>query len=144
MINPTLNRKLHALASGIAPGEAHEFLRQQARQRYGCGYKELNELQCRELVSELRTIKNRMRRNIYQALNGAETEVCSEEQIAQARQFQRLLGWEDYAFNALIKNRYGEQTLELMPKWKAFRLIAYLQKRWRAKQKSKRVCKELQ
>lgn len=137
MINPMLNRKLHALAGGIAPGQAKEFLKTTAKERFGVEYRDLTPAQCRELVFHLRTLKDRVRKQIYHALHGAETEPISAEQIAKVKEFQRLLGWQNYSMETLIKNRYGEHALDTMPRWKAVRLVAYLEKRWHNKQRKK-------
>jgi hypothetical protein len=129
------NRKLHALAGGIAPGEAHEFLKSAARERYSVEYRDLSDAQCVDLVRHLREVKERLRTGIYRALNGAEGSPISEEQISQARHYRHLLGWSEQYLWQLINNRYGETSLEAMPKWKGVRLVAYLQKRWHTKQK---------
>lgn len=134
-MNTLLNRKLHAIASGIAPGESHEFLKQSAVERFGIQYAEMTEMQMRDLLFHLQGIKNRMRGNIYRALNGAEGSPITEAQISQAKQFQRLLGWSTHSFETMIKNRYNEHSLDTMPSWKAVRLVAYLEKRWHQKQK---------
>ena len=134
-MDPKINRKLHALASGIAPGEAHEFLKSTARERFGEEYRTLSDLQCRDLARHLHEVKERLRTGIYQALHGAEGSPISEQQISQAKQYQKLLGWSDHYLWKMINDRYGETSLEAMPKWKAVRLVAYLQKRWHTKQK---------
>ncbi|KAB2967541.1 hypothetical protein [Zoogloea sp.] len=134
-MDPKINRKLHALASGIAPGEAHEFLKETARERFGAEYRTLSMQQCSELSRHLREVKERLRTGIYQALHGAEGSPISEQQISQAKQYQKLLGWSDHYLWKMINDRYGETSLEAMPKWKAVRLVAYLQKRWHTKHK---------
>ena len=134
-MDSNLNRKLHALAAGIAPGEAHEFLKSAAREGYSAEYRDLSNSQCADLARHLREVKERMRTGIYRALHGAEGSPISEEQISIARQYQKLLGWSDQYLWQMINDRYGETSLEAMPKWKGVRLVAYLQKRWHTKQK---------
>ncbi len=135
MMDQRTNRKLHALAGGIAPGEAHEFLKSTARERFGIEYGDLTAAQMRDLAFHLSNIKKRMREGIYRALNGAEGSPITEAQISQAKQFKKLLGWPQYSMDALIKNRYGENSLETMPSWKAVRLVKYLGQRLHSKKK---------
>jgi len=133
------NRKLHAIAGGIAPGEAHEFLKNAAKEKFGVEYRDLSSMQCRTLMFHLREVKERLRTGIYKALNGAEGSPISEAQISQVRTFQKLLGWSDHYIWKMINDRYNETSLEAMPKWKAVRLVAYLQKRWHTKSKKVQV-----
>jgi hypothetical protein len=142
MINAQLNRKLHALAGGISPGEAHKFLKEISVERYSAEYSNLTESQVRDLVIHLRQIKDKVRTNIYRALNGAEGSPITEEQISKVREYKKLLGWsEDYMWK-LINNRYGETSLESMPSWKAFRLVGLMQKRWHSKKKQSTISSE--
>lgn len=134
-----INRKLHAIAGSIAPGEAHEFLKGTAKEKFGVEYKDLTSTQCRALAIHLQEVKDRLRTGIYKALHGAEGEPITEAQISQVRQYQRLLGWKDHSLWSMINSRYNETSLEAMPKWKAVRLVAYLQKRWHSKQKKEKV-----
>ncbi|NUN68855.1 MAG: hypothetical protein HUU02_03995 [Bacteroidetes bacterium] len=138
-MDQVINRKLHAIAGGIAPGEAHEFLKNAAMEKFGVQYRDLSSSQCRTLMFHLREVKERLRNGIYQALNGAEGSPISEAQISQARTFQKLLGWSDHYLWKMINDRYNETSLEAMPKWKAVRLVAYLEKRWHTKQKKEKV-----
>jgi hypothetical protein len=128
-----INRKLHAIAGSIAPGEAHEFLKTTAKEKFGVEYRDLTEVQCRALSTHLREVKDRLRTGIFKALHGAEGVPITEEQIGQVRTYQKLLGWKEHSLWTMINNRYGETSLEAMPKWKAVRLVAYLQKRWHSK-----------
>lgn len=139
-MEPRTNKKLHAIASGIAPGEAHAFLKSTAVERYGVEYKDLADQQVRDLVLHLREIRTRVRTNIYRAVNGAEGSPITEAQISQAKQYQKLLGWENYSFEALIKNRYQENSLEIMPSYKAVRLIIYLIQRLESKRRREQKC----
>ncbi|GEM_PF-6388491 len=130
---PKTNRALHALANQVLPDaeEAHQLLRDLAGEKFGIGStKDLTETQARALVVHLKEIKERMRRDIFKALNNGEGEPASEEQIHYVRQLRAMLGWSDEYLWTLINNRYQETSLEAMPKWKAVRLIAMMQKRW--------------
>ncbi len=132
-MEPKLNRKLHALANGIAPGQAHDFLKREAEEQFKVGYGELTEAQARQLALRLRAVKERVRTEIFRALNGAEGSPISEEHLSQIRQYRKLLGWSDGYFTEMVRARYGEQSLETLPRWKGVRLVLYLQKRWHQK-----------
>lgn len=138
-MDPLTNRKLHALANAVAPGEAHEFLRSAAAEKFGVSYKDLTSTQCQALSMHLRDIRRNVRTNIYKALHGAEGEPITDAQISQTIQFQKLLGWSDHYLWKMVNDRYNETSLEAMPKWKAVRLVAYMQKRWHTKMNKERT-----
>ena len=135
-MEPRTNKTLHAIAGSIAPGNAHELLKQIALEKFGAkSLSDVTESQARIMSDELRVTKERMRQGIHKALTNAQGELITEAQIGYVRKLRGLLGWsEEYLWN-MINNRYQETSLEAMPKFKAFRLIAVMQKRWRSKQK---------
>lgn len=135
-MEPRTNKKLHAIAGSIAPGKAHELLKEIAFQKFGVkSLSDVSEQQGRVLSDELRATKERFRQSIHNALTNGEGELISEAQIGYARKLQGLLGWSDHSLWTMINNRYQETSLEAMPKFKALRLIAIMEQRWRSKQK---------
>ncbi len=132
-MDPITNRKLHALAAGVAPGAAHDFLKTTAAEKFGVDYKDLTTSQCQALATHLHDVRRNIRVGIFKALHGAEGEPITDAQLSQARQYQKLLGWSDHYLWKMVNDRYNETSLEAMPKWKAVRLVAYLQKRWHTK-----------
>ena len=142
-MEPRTNKTLHALAGSIAPGKAHELLKEIAFQKFGVkSLSDVTEPQARIMSEELRATKERMRQGIHKALTNGEGELISEAQIGYVRKLQGLLGWSDHSLWTMINNRYQETSLEAMPKFKALRLIAIMQQRWRSKQKKQQAAHE--
>lgn len=135
-MDPKTNKKLHAIAGSIAPGKAHELLKEIAFQKFEVkSLSDVSEQQARILSDELRATKERLRQGIHKALTNGEGDLISEAQIGYVRKLQGLLGWSNHSLWTMINNRYQETSLEAMPKFKALRLVAIMQQRWRSKQK---------
>ena len=142
-MEPRTNKTLHAIAGSIAPGKAHELLKEIAFQKFGVkSLSDVTEAQARVMSEELRATKERMRQGIHKALTNGEGQLITEAQIGYVRKLQGLLGWSDHSLWTMINNRYQETSLEAMPKFKALRLIAIMQQRWRSKQKKQQTANE--
>jgi len=142
-VEPRTNKTLHAIAGSIAPGKAHELLKEIAFQKFGVkSLSDVTEAQARVMSEELRATKERMRQGIHKALTNGEGQLITEAQIGYVRKLQGLLGWSDHSLWTMINNRYQETSLEAMPKFKALRLIAIMQQRWRSKQKKQQTANE--
>lgn len=137
-MNSQTNRKLHGLAAELAPKpESHDLLKSLAfelfkKQSLG----DVTEEEARVMASRLKASKDRMRTQIYRSLNGdTNGGVITSEQLGYARELKRLLGWSNQYFETFLSRRYQEPKLDLMPAWKAVRMISELQKRWHSKKK---------
>jgi hypothetical protein len=133
-MNFKLNRLLHALAGKlVTPQHAHEYLRDLAKTRYKKeSIKDLNDDEAKDLATHLRKEYPRMRQEMFGILHQGE-QLITHEQIAYALDLQHKLGWSDKYLTKLLRNRYDEESLDLMPDWKAVRLIALLKRRWESK-----------
>jgi hypothetical protein len=136
-VNAALNRKIHAIAGGIAPSskEAHELVSSTAREQVGKEYRDCSDAELAFLAKYLQAVKDRMRKSIYHALGNGMVEPISDAQIRYVREMRSTLGWSDRYFDVLLRQRYDEGSLETMPMWKAVRLVAMLQRRVKARER---------
>lgn len=134
-MNAALNRKIHAIAGGIAPSsaEAHELVKSAAREQLSKEYRDLADAELAFLVKHLQSVKDRMRKSIYNALGNGMGEPISEAQLRYVREMRKILGWSDQYMDHLLKQRYDETSIETMPMWKAVRLVAMMQQRVHSK-----------
>lgn len=128
-----LNRLLHALAGKLVTSEhAHSHLRDLAQERYKKPYRDLSDGEAKDLADYLRKEYPKMRSQLFGILHEGE-QMITHEQLAFAKDLQRKLGWSDTYMSKLLRSRYDEEQLDLMPNWKAVRLISLMNRRFQRK-----------
>lgn len=142
-MHPTLNKRLHRVAGDYAGDtkQAHQIVKLFAREELGVeSVADLTNAQAQELIRLMRAARNHAMYNIKNATGSDLDEEASERQRSYIADLQKQLGWSEKYMNALIKNRWGtwlhpsQQTLTMVPRWVAVRLIALMRQRLTSKQ----------